>query len=149
MLPGFKILKLSIERMERRVDDPIHERDDELQMAQVKASRIKNEIKTMRKALFTAYDIDGIIRDENELKRLQKEADGLESEALSLRKVKNANQKAMRELDADSHMNKRFKKTKNSLNELKNDLREQQEVLRVEERNVQAEHNQIVKMEEK
>lgn len=118
-------------------------------MAQYNTVKIKKEIKTMRKALFTAYDIDGIIRDENEFKRLQKEANGLESEAVSLRRVKNANQQAIRELDADSNMTKRFKKTKTSLTELKHNLKEQQEILRIEERNVKNEHNQIVKIQEK
>jgi len=145
---GYKDLKEK-EKIQRRQEDPIYDRDDELQTAQFKATKIKNEIKTMKKALFTAYDIDGIIRDENELKRLQKEADGLETEALSLRKVKNANKLAMRELDADSNMNHRFKKSKNSLNEIKNTLKERQEVLRIEERNAQAEHNQIVRLQER
>ena len=66
----------------------------------------------MTKALFSAYDIDGIVRAENELKRLQKEADCFETEAYSLNKVRQANEKAMKELNPDSNMTRNFRKTK-------------------------------------
>ena len=103
----------------------------------------------MKKALFTAYDIDGIVRQENELKKLQDEANRLESENVSLNKVKMANEKAMKELDADSNMRGRFKKTKSSLADLKTELKEQQEFLRAEEKQVKEDHATIIEMEEK
>ncbi|CAI2365959.1 unnamed protein product [Moneuplotes crassus] len=137
------------EKIQKRNDDPLYDRDSDLQIAQYKATRIKNEIKSMKKALFTAYDIDGIIKAENELKKLQKEADGLESEAYSLRKVKNANKQALKELDADAQITMRYKKSQNALSEAKTALKQQQELLKISERETTAEHNQVLQMEER
>lgn len=147
-----------IESYKRRNDENIYDKDEELQGAQVKAVRIKKEIKRMQKALYAAYDVDGIVRLENQLKQLQTEADAfgkvgnfwiLESEAVSLVKVKQANEKAMKELGPDVVLNKRFKKTKGSLADLKNEVKEKQELLRTQEKLVQEDHNTIVEMEEK
>lgn len=80
---------------------------------------------------------------------MQKEADNLENEAVSLNMVKLGNQKAMKELDADGSTNRRFKKNKVSLADLKNELREKQEQLRLEEKKNKEEHAEIIEMEEK
>lgn len=132
-----------------RNDEAIYGKDDDLLAAQLKTSQLKKEIKRMEKALRAAYDIDGIVKTENELKRWQKEADQLETEMVSLHKVKNANERAMKELDADATINKRFKKTKNSAVNIKNELKEKQELLREEEKAIKDEHAQIIEMEGK
>jgi hypothetical protein len=123
--------------------------DTDLLDHHVKAAQLKKEIFTMKKALHTAYDVEGIIKFENELKNLQREADSLESILRSLKKVETANQKAMKELDADLNIAKTFKKGKSSLFDLRQEVKQKTEEMRTLEKAVKDEHQQLVLLEEK
>ena len=63
--------------MEFRNNEDIRQNDEDLRDAQIKTKTLKNDIQKMKRALRTAYDIDSIVKYENELKKYQKDADQL------------------------------------------------------------------------
>lgn len=77
------------------------------------------------------------------------EADQIESENYSLKKVKAAHVKAERELNGDSQMSARHNQVKDNLSQLKSELREKQNQYRAEEKILQQEHAEIIEMETK
>jgi len=123
--------------------------DPELSSHHKKATDIKKEITSMRKALNAAYNVEGIVKYENEIKSYKIEADRMEQDIGNLQRVGFANEKALKELDADPKVTKHFRKGKSSLVDLRQDLREKQNEMRELEKSVKDEHSQIVIMEEK
>ena len=98
--------------------------DPELSSHHKKATDIKKEITSMRKALNAAYNVEGIVKYENEIKSYKIEADRMEQDIGNLQRVGFANEKALKELDADPKVTKHFRKGKSSLVDLRQDLRE-------------------------
>lgn len=105
----------------------------------------------MKKALTTAYDIDGIVALENELRNYERtEAQQLESNLFSYNKVRGYHNRAMRELDGDgTEISGRQRQLKDQLSKAKAELKEQNDLLRTEERVMQREHQQMVEVEKK
>ena len=73
----------------------------------------------------------------------------IESENISLKKVRQAHLKAVRELDGDSQIGKRHNKIMENLNDAKAEFREKTELFKNENKMLQQEHQQIIDMEEK
>ena len=73
----------------------------------------------------------------------------IESENISLKKVRQAHLKAVRELDGDSQIGKRHDKIMENLNDAKAEFREKTELFKNENKMLQQEHQQIIDMEEK
>ena len=93
--------------------------------------------------------IANLIYIENELASLTKEANELEVDAVALKNVESAHNKAIKEIDANNVTKKRSGNMKSEMNITRDKVKEKMEELKQEERNSVIEREQITQMEEK
>ena len=88
-------------------------------------------------------------RLENELAKYTKEANNIEKESMALKMVESAHNKAFKEIDADINAKTRYSKLKEETALTKEKLKEKQDELAHQEKLADAEHREVIKMENK